>query len=55
VYTLVGPLSSLLRRLLPDQITTTARLGRAMIQVAATGYEKPILYTRDINALAGGD
>jgi hypothetical protein len=26
-------------------------LGRALIQVAAVGYSKPILYSRDINAL----
>lgn len=52
-YTLLAPISPLLMRLAPNHITTTARLGRAMIQVASTGYDKNILYTRDINALAG--
>jgi hypothetical protein len=54
-YNIVGPVSSVLLRLLPNHVTTTARLGRAMIQVAATGYDTRILYTRDINALAGRD
>ena len=52
-YTLLAPMSPLLMRLAPNHITTTARLGRAMIQVASTGYDANILYTRDINALAG--
>ena len=38
-------------RIAPTQVTTTARLGRAMIRVAADGYTTRILYPRDINLL----
>jgi uncharacterized protein YbjT (DUF2867 family) len=47
--TMVYPL---LRRLLPRYFTTTANVGRAMIQVAAAGYPKHILSSDDINQLA---
>ncbi len=52
MYDVIGPLYPLLRRSLADYITTTADIGRAMIQVAATGYSKTILLTDDINRLA---
>jgi uncharacterized protein YbjT (DUF2867 family) len=55
MYNVFGPISALLQRLLPNQITTTANLGRAMIAVAASGYSKRILYPGDINALAARD
>jgi hypothetical protein len=45
-----GP-SCLLRRLVPDSVTTTVNVGRALIQVAAAGHARPILYSRDINLL----
>jgi uncharacterized protein YbjT (DUF2867 family) len=51
VYTIVAPLSPVMLRLFPQVSTTTARLGRTLIHVAAVGYPKPILYSRDINAL----
>lgn len=51
-YTILGPLYPLLRRLAPKYVTTTVNVGRAMIQVAASGYSKPILGTRDINLVA---
>ena len=35
----------------PDYVTTTERLGRAMIQVARHGAPKHVLENRDINAL----
>ena len=53
IYSVAAPLYPVLNRLLPQSTTTTANLGRALIQVAAAGYPKPILYSRDINALAG--
>ncbi|HEY3160759.1 MAG TPA: hypothetical protein VGJ78_17455, partial [Vicinamibacterales bacterium] len=53
VYNLLGPLSPLLLRMAPNHVTTTARLGRAMIQVAYRGFDRPILHPREINALAG--
>lgn len=51
-YTAFRPITPLLRRLLPGAVTTTVAMGRALIQVAAAGYDKRILETRDINRLA---
>lgn len=50
-YALSAPLLPLLQRLCPNALTTTEQLGRAMLQVALNGYGKPLLETRDINAL----
>ena len=52
VYAVAAPLYPLLHRLFPQATTTTSSLGRALLQVAAVGYTKPILYSRDINVLA---
>ena len=49
-YTVLAPMYPILRPLLRG--TTTANFGRALIQVAANGYAKRILYSSDINALA---
>jgi uncharacterized protein YbjT (DUF2867 family) len=51
-YRVLAPVYPVLRPLLRG--TTTANFGRALIEVAATGYTKRILYSRDINALAEG-
>jgi uncharacterized protein YbjT (DUF2867 family) len=51
-YTAVAPLSPLIRLTLPGLATTTAALGRALIQLALTGFTRPIVTTRDINRLA---
>ena len=51
IYTIAAPLSPVMLRLFPQVSTTTAKLGRTLIHVAAVGYPKPILYSRDINAL----
>lgn len=51
-YTVARPLYPLLRRIAPDQVTTTDAIGRAMIEVAANGYRERILGPKDINALA---
>jgi hypothetical protein len=48
-YTLAAPIFPLLRRIAPNQVTTTEILGRAMISVAATGSDTRILEVRDIN------
>lgn len=53
-YRAVGPLVPLLQRLFPKQVTTTERLGRAMLQVTRSGAPKRVLATADINALSGG-
>jgi uncharacterized protein YbjT (DUF2867 family) len=51
VYTLVRPLWPVLRAAFPQFVTTTEQVGRAMLRVAKQGAPKPILETRDINAL----
>jgi len=53
-YVVLGPLISLARRLFPNQVVTTAEVGRAMIRVAAEGYQKPVLERGDIAAVARG-
>jgi hypothetical protein len=52
VYNVIGPLYPLFRRVAPNYLTTTENVGRAMIRVAAGGYEKRHLESSDINALA---
>jgi len=49
LYALAKPVFPLLRLLLPNHITTTEHLGRAMLRVAQNGFPKPILEARDIN------
>jgi len=53
LYSLLGPLLPLLRRLFPRQITTTEQVGRAMLAVARHGAPKHILESPDIIAVAG--
>ncbi len=48
-YTLLGPLLPVLRSLLPNLVTTTEQLGKAMLTVAKHGWPKRVLETRDIN------
>lgn len=52
LYGVVGALSPLLKRLFPGVITTTERVGRAMLQVAKQGAPQRLLENQDINALA---
>ena len=49
--TVMAPLYPLLQRLAPRHVTTTAHIGRAMIQVAQSGYSARVLETPDINLL----
>ena len=51
-YSALGFLLPVLRRLAPDQITTTVNVGRALIRLAAEGDGKRILLAADINRLA---
>ena len=53
VYNVLAPIAPLLLRVAPNQVTTTARVGRAMIEVADRGFDSRILHAREINALAG--
>jgi len=50
-YVFAAPLLPLIKRWWPDQITTSERVGRAMLALAAHGAPRHILETRDINAL----
>jgi uncharacterized protein YbjT (DUF2867 family) len=52
LYSLVGPLFPALQALFPRYVTTTERVGLAMIRVARDGYPRPILENDDINKLA---
>lgn len=45
------PLWPLLRKVAPNAVTSTEKVGQAMLRVAREGAPKPILATRDINAL----
>jgi uncharacterized protein YbjT (DUF2867 family) len=55
LYDVIGPLYPVFRVLLPRYVTTTENIGRAMIHVAASGYTKQILFSTDINQVAGAD
>jgi uncharacterized protein YbjT (DUF2867 family) len=49
IYVAATPLFGLLKRLAPKYVTTTERIGRAMIKVARDGYPKAVLESEDIN------
>jgi uncharacterized protein YbjT (DUF2867 family) len=51
IYVVAAPLLSWLARTAPKYMTTSERLGRAMIKVARSGYPKPVLESEDINAV----
>jgi uncharacterized protein YbjT (DUF2867 family) len=51
LYALMTPFYPALKALFPNGVTTTERVGRAMLAVARRGYSKPVLETRDINSL----
>jgi len=51
LLTVFGPVMPLLYRLFPQYVTTTERVGRAMLKAAKVGAPKAILETADINKL----
>ena len=51
MYAVLDPIYPLLRRIVPSHVTTAENVGRAMIAVAATGYQKRVLENVDINAI----
>jgi uncharacterized protein YbjT (DUF2867 family) len=51
-YVLITPLYPVLKLLFPKYVTTTEKIGRAMINVAKQGASKNILETADINEVA---
>jgi uncharacterized protein YbjT (DUF2867 family) len=51
MYTVLGPVMPLMRRMFPRYVTTTRELGRAMIRVAKRGYEKKVIEVGDIGRI----
>ena len=51
IYTVATPLFSLLGRLMPDSVTTSERVGRAMLAVVRAGAPTPWIEMPDINRL----
>lgn len=49
IYVATGPLLSFLHRVAPQYVTTSEKVGRAMLAVAKRGYPKPILEMEDID------
>jgi uncharacterized protein YbjT (DUF2867 family) len=54
LYAVVGPLFPLWKTLFPGFVTTTEKVGRAMLRAARDGAPRAVLENRDINALASG-
>jgi uncharacterized protein YbjT (DUF2867 family) len=48
IYTVAGPLISLIDRVAPSYVTTTDRLGRAMLRAARTGFPSHIVENADL-------
>jgi uncharacterized protein YbjT (DUF2867 family) len=51
-YLLLGPFIPILTKAFPKYVTTTEKIGRAMIEVAKHGAPKRVLESQDINAIA---
>lgn len=52
LYAIMRPVVPLIGALAPRQVSTTEKVGRAMLNVVRGGAEKNILETADINAIA---
>jgi hypothetical protein len=52
LYILIAPFTPLLKKLFPEKITDTRRIGQAMISIAQRGYNKTLLENNDINDAA---
>jgi hypothetical protein len=51
-YAVAAPLLPLLKAAFPKYVTTTERMGRAMLEVAKRGAQQRVLESSDINELA---
>lgn len=51
LYTVMGPLMSVLRWVAPNYVLTTEQIGRAMLSAVRNGAPKRILESPDINAI----
>lgn len=52
IYNILSPIFPILDKIFPQNITTTSRVGKAMIAVVQKGYSNTYLENRDINILA---
>jgi hypothetical protein len=50
-YALLAPIMPLLKRALPQYVTSTEQIARAMLKVARDGAPKRVLESADINSL----
>lgn len=55
LYRIAWPIFPLMNRLVPDQVTTSDRLGLALIRAARSGSPATYLYNREINAVAAAE
>jgi uncharacterized protein YbjT (DUF2867 family) len=53
IYAVLGPLYPVWKTLLPNHVTTSPQVGRAMLAVARNGSPQPLLENADINRLGG--
>ena len=53
LYLALAPIIPILKLIVPKHITTTEKVGRAMLRVVRNGVPKPVLENHEINALAG--
>ncbi|MFA9390851.1 MAG: NAD-dependent epimerase/dehydratase family protein [Prolixibacteraceae bacterium] len=53
IYVLIRPLYPLLKLLIPNKITNTEKVGKAMINVVLKGFPTQILNTKAINEASG--
>ncbi len=51
VYALMGPMFPVLGKIFPKHVTTSARVGRAMLKVAREGFASPVVEEAEINQL----
>ena len=54
LYTVLSPLFPVWNALLPNYVTTTERVGQAMVAIVKRGAPTRVLETQDLNELAGG-
>ncbi|AKU98138.1 Oxidoreductase [Labilithrix luteola] len=51
LYAVLAPFTPLLAAIVPDMVTNTERVGRAMIRLAREGADKRVLENKDLDAL----
>jgi hypothetical protein len=52
-YNMAGPLFSVIGMVAPNRVTTSEKVGRAMLAVAKRGAPSPFVEMADINRLGG--